>query len=527
MTVKASGTYEERADALLKREWGMLIGGEIVQAGDGETFETKSPADGRFLASVPFAQRTDVDRAVEAAKAAFPSWKRTPLVQRAAKFRELTSVLRENAQELGILDAIDSGNPVEAMIGDVNMACGGLEYITGVSMEVKGQTLPSMTANWLLTRREPYGVVGRIVAYNHPILFAAWKLGAPVMMGNTLVLKVPEQAPLSSLYMADLIKDIFPPGVVNIITGDGPTTGDALVRHPEVKRIALIGSVETGQRIQASAAETGIKHVSLELGGKNPMIIFPDADLERVVEGAAFGMNCHWCQGQSCGSTTRLFLHESIHDEVVEKLIQRLQKIRIGHPLDPETEMGCLVSEAQYNKVMSYIELGKQEGARLVQGGVKPQGDVFEAGFYVEPTVFDGVTMEMRIANEEIFGPVLSVLTWTDKEEVIREANSVEYGLTGSVWTRDIQTAFEVADRLDTGYVWINGSGSHFLGAPFQGHKSSGTDSEEGIEELYSYTELKTVSIGLSEAEVKSPGKEDVSSGLSEAEGTKRPGTGI
>jgi len=281
------------------------------------------------------------------------------------------------------------------------------------------------------------------------------------------------------------------------LSGDGLTTGDALVRHPDVKRLALIGSVETGRRIQAAAAATGIKHVSLELGGKNPLIVFPDADLDRAAEAAVVGMNFQRTQGQSCGSTTRLFLHESIHDEVLAKVVQRAQNIRIGHPLDPQTEMGCVVSEQQFNKVLSYIESGKQEGAKLVSGGRRPLGALYENGYYIEPTIFDGVTMQMRIAREEIFGPVLSVLTWRDKEEVIRQANALPYGLTGAVWTRDLQNAFQVADALDTGYVWINGSSTHFLGAPFSGHKSSGTDSEEGIEELYSYTQVKTVSIGL------------------------------
>jgi betaine-aldehyde dehydrogenase len=497
MTVAASATYSERANSLLERNWGMLVDGKIMPAASGETFDTTSPADGRFLASVPFAQRADVESAVEVAKAAYPAWRKTPLVERAARLRQMVRLLRENAQDLGILDAIDSGNPVTSMIGDVGMACEQLEYVAGVAMEVKGQTLPSMTSNWLLTRREPYGVVGRIIPYNHPLLFAASKSAAAIITGNTMVMKLPEQAPLSALFMAELIKEVFPPGVFNIITGDGPTTGDALVRHSDVKRIGVTGSVETGQRIQAAAAESGVKHVSLELGGKNPMIVFPDADLDKAVEGAAFGMNCHWCQGQSCGSITRLFLHESIHDVVIERLISRLQKIRIGHPLDPETEMGCLVSEQQYDKVMSYIDLGRQEGAKLVQGGRKPPGSGFEGGFYVEPTVFDEVTMDMRIAQEEIFGPVLSVLRWSDKEEVLRQANAVKYGLTGAVWTRDIHTAFEMAERLDTGYVWINGSGSHFLGAPFSGHKNSGTDSEEGIEELLSYTQIKTVNIDL------------------------------
>ena len=498
MVIKTSRIYADRSGALLNRTWGMLVDGEIVQAKSGETFETTSPADGRFLARVPSAQKEDVDRAVEAAKAAFPAWRQTSVTERGAMLDRAIDILRENAEDLALMDAVDSGNPVTAMIGDVHLACRDLEYMKGAAMEVKGQTIPSQTGDWLLTRREPYGVVGRITAFNHSLMFPAAKLGAPLMTGNTLILKVPKQVSLAPLLMGELLKDVFPPGVLNIVTGEGRTAGEALVRHPDVKRLALIGGTTTGQRIQISAAEAAVKHVSLELGGKNPFIVFPDADLEKAAEAAVRGMNFQKTQGQSCGSTTRLFLHESIHDEVLKRVVELTRKIRVGHPLDPETEMGCIVSEQQYNTITAYIEAGKEDGARLVHGGGKPEGAEFEKGFYVEPTIFDRVAMDMRIAKEEIFGPVLSVLTWSDKEEVIREANALEYGLTGAVWTRDLQTAIEVADRLDTGYVWINGSATHFLGAPFSGHKNSGTDSEESIEELFSYTQSKTVNIGLS-----------------------------
>ena len=242
-----------------------------------------------------------------------------------------------------------------------------------------------------------------------------------------------------------------------------------------------------------------MKHVSLELGGKNPMIVFADADLDAAAGGVVFGMNCHWCQGQSCGSTTRLFVHESVHDELLARIVARLGRIRIGHPLDPETEMGSLVSKAQYEKVVRYVELGKQQGALLACGGGKPAGPEFEKGFFFEPTVFDRVTMQMQIAQDEIFGPVLSVLSWSDREKVMDEANATRYGLTAAVWTRDARTALDFANRLDVGYVWINGSGRHFLGAPFTGHKNSGVDSEEGLEELYSFTQLKTVSLPLND----------------------------
>lgn len=490
--------YEARAQELLQREYRMLIGGEMVGAQSGRTYETHSPSDGRFLANVPYGQAEDVNMAVAAAEAAFPAWSKTPLTERAAKLREFIKVLQDNKIDIGIIDALDSGNPVTSMIGDVDFSCRLIDYQVGIAIEVKGQTLPSMGDNWLLTRREPYGVVARIIAYNHSALFTAVKFPAPLLMGNTLIIKAPDQDPLPSLLIGELAAKIFPPGVVNIITGDGSITGDTLVRHPKVKRISLIGSVVTGRKVSEAAAQAGVKHVSLELGGKNPIIIFPDADIDKVVEGIANGMNCHWSQGQSCGSTTRAFLHEEVHDLVLEKLKARLNKIRIGNPLNPETQMGCLVSEAQFTKVMSYINLGKDEGATLLCGGAKPEGEQFEKGYFVQPTVFHDVTMRMRIAQEEIFGPVLSVLKWNDIEDVVQQANSVEYGLTASIWTKDLNTAMNMAERIEAGYVWINGSGAHFLGAPFGGHKQSGIDSEEGIEELYSFTQIKTVSIGRS-----------------------------
>lgn len=496
--------YGKKLKTELERQpWGMLIDGTITAAEGQESLESRCPANGRFLAEVPFAQPADLNRAVAAAKAAAPGWRDTPVVERAARVRDMAAILRENTEILGIVDAVDSGNPVGAMIGDVKLAVGMLEYIAGVVMEVKGQTLPSMKDEWLVTRREPYGVVGRIIPFNHPLMFASARIGAPLVTGNAVVLKVPEQAPLAPLLMANLIKELFPPGVLNVISGDGPTTGEALVRHPDIKRIALIGSLETGQRIQASAAEVGVKHITLELGGKNPMIVFPDADVDRAAESAVFGMNFHYTQGQSCGSTSRLFLHESVHEAVLDRVVDKVAKLRIGHPLDLRTQMGCLASRDQYEKVMAYIELGQQEGAKLIHGGGRPRGDDFIEypdlvnGFYVEPTVFAGVNMEMRIGREEIFGPVLSVFAWSDVEEVIRQANDVQYGLTASVWTNDLRAAFDAANRLDAGYVWINGSGIHYLGAPFGGHKSSGIDVEEGIEELFSYTQSKTVSVGF------------------------------
>jgi betaine-aldehyde dehydrogenase len=468
----------------------------MTGASGGETFDAICPANGELLARVPFAQKDDVNRAVEAAQAAFPKWKQTTIAERIEKVRRMIEVLKANELELAMIDSIDSGNPVTNMIGDVELSCAILNYYCGAAMELKGHTIPATANNWHLTRREPYGVVARIIPFNHPLMFTATKIAAPILTGNTLVIKAPEQDSLAPLLIAELIKDIFPPGVVNILSGDGAVTGDTMVRHPKIKRVSLIGSMETGRRIQLSAAEIAIKHVSLELGGKNPMIVFPDAHLDAAVEGAVRGMNFTW-QGQSCGSTSRLFVHKDIHDEFTAKLKERVESIQIGHPLDPDTQMGCVISERQYEKVKYYIQLGREQGAEILTGGEKPEGSQYENGYYIRPTIFTGVTSEMRIAKEEIFGPVLSVLKWDDEEEVIRQANSVEYGLTGAVWTRDIDQAFRVIDQLEAGFTWINGTSYHFAGVPFSGQKNSGLEAEESIEELYSYTQLKSVNIML------------------------------
>ena len=494
MALEQLKANEKRAKELLERPFRMLIGGELTDALGGEAFDSFCPATGEFLAAVPFAQKRDVERAVEAAQAAFPNWRKTPVAERISMVRKMIGALEANALDLAILDSIDSGNPVTNMIGDVRLSCEMLNYYCGAAMELKGATIPATSEHWHLTRREPYGVVGRIIPFNHPLMFTATKIAAPILAGNTLVIKAPEQDSLAPLFIAELIKDIFPAGVVNIISGDGAITGDNLVRHPKIKRISLIGSVETGRRIQLSAAEVAIKHVTLELGGKNPMIVFPDADLDAAVEGAVRGMNFTW-QGQSCGSTSRLFLHKDIHDAFVAKLKESVEQIRIGHPLDPDTQMGCVISQRQYDKVKYYIQLGKEEGAVCLTGGEKPDGAQFENGYFIRPTVFIGVTSEMRIAQEEIFGPVLSVIQWEDEQEVIRQANRVEYGLTGAVWTRDINRAFKVIDQLETGFTWINGTSAHFAGVPFSGAKNSGLDSEEGIEELFSYTQLKSINV--------------------------------
>jgi acyl-CoA reductase-like NAD-dependent aldehyde dehydrogenase len=350
------------------------------------------------------------------------------------------------------------------------------------------------------TANRPYGVAGRILAFNHPMMFAVTRPLPALITGNTVVMKPAPQTPLSSLALGELFAEAFPPGVMNIVTG-GAATGDAIVRHPTVKRIAFTGSVGTGLAIQRSAAESGhVKHVSLELGGKNAMVVFPDVDLDAAVEGAVFGMNLNVCQGQSCGSNSRILVHEAIHDEFVEALAARFDSFNVTTAYTEEADMGPLVSAAHLNRVSGYVDSGREQGARLVTGGDRPSG-VPDGGFFLRPTVFDGVRPEMAIATEEIFGPVVSVMRWNRYDEMIETANGVDFGLAASVWTNDLSLAHQTADLLDAGYVWVNDSTVHYVGTPFGGAKNSGLGREESEEELLSYLEQKVVHTKLATPE--------------------------
>ena len=408
--------------------------------------------------------------------------------------RRAAQILREHADELALIDARNCGNPVKEMLGDARVAAAQIDFFAGLVTEIKGETIPMGDGIVNMTVREPLGVCARIVAYNHPLMFTAGKFAAPLAAGNTVIMKPPPQAPLSAYRMMELLDGIFPPGVLNMLTG-GVACGEALVGHPLVPMVTLIGSVPTGRAIAKQAASQ-LKSVIFELGGKNALIVFPDADIDRAILGAVRGMNFSWC-GQSCGATSRLFVHESIHEEMLAGVIEGVKAYRPGLPTDPATTMGAIISKTQLDKIMSYIELGKAEGARLVAGGKRPDAAALRDGFYVEPTIFADVTMRMRIAQEEIFGPVLSVLKWSDEEELLANVNSVEYGLTTAIFTRDLATAHRVAARVESGFVWVNNSSAHFLGAPFGGYKQSGVGREESIAELLAFTQVKNVNITL------------------------------
>jgi betaine-aldehyde dehydrogenase len=473
----------------------MLIGGELVASESGRWMESTNPADEEHLGSVPLGSVKDVDRAVEAALAAQPAWAALSGNERAAYIYALADALEERRDEILRIEVMDTGNTIRKMPSDVSNAVATMRYYAGLAYELRGQSLPATAKNVHFTLREPYGVVGRIVPFNHPIQFSASRIAAPLIAGNTLVEKPADQSPLSATILSEIVQRVLPAGVVNIVTGDGPETGNALVRHPRVKRIGFTGSVTTGMAIVRSAAEVAIKNITLELGGKNPMIVFPDAD-EKAVDAAVSSMNWAW-SGQSCGSCSRLFLHESIYDAFLEKLVSRVAALRIGDPLSDDSEMGPVNSKGQYEKVKYYVQSGIDDGARLMTGGKRPAGDAFSRGYWIEPTIFANVTPSMRIGSEEVFGPLQSVFKWKHVDEVVEMANAVEYGLTASIWTKDLVTAITTARRVQSGYVWLNGNSAHFRGMPFGGFKNSGTGREEGLEELLSYTEEKAIHIML------------------------------
>jgi betaine-aldehyde dehydrogenase len=460
----------------------------------GGYVNTINPGTGESLGACAEANAQDVDAAVIAAQAGFKVWSGMNPLDRAAALREIAKKLREHASELALLDALNCGNPVSEMKRDVINAANQFDFFAGLVTEIKGTTIPMGDGIVNLSVREPMGVVARIVAYNHPLMFTAAKSAAPLAAGNTVIMKPPYQAPMSAYRFMELIEGILPPGVLNILTG-GAECGQALASHPGIPAISLIGSVPTGRAV-AKAGAQWLKHVSLELGGKNPCIVYPDAELDRAIEGAVKGMNFTWC-GQSCGSTSRLFVHESVHDRVVAGVLAKVKHYRPGLPSDPATTMGAVISKAQLDKILSYIALGKQEGAQLIYGGQVPEDPLLAHGFFVEPTVFAGVTPTMRIAQEEIFGPVLCIIKWDDEEQMLQDVNSVEYGLTAAIYTRDLVLAHRTASKVQSGFIWINNAGPHFLGAGYGGYKQSGIGREESIEELLSFTQTKNINISL------------------------------
>jgi acyl-CoA reductase-like NAD-dependent aldehyde dehydrogenase len=475
------------------RPWQMLIGGDLVPGRAGATMPVVHPGDESVIAQIPLGDAGDMDNAVAAARAASGPWARTPIAERAAALLALADAVLAHGEELAWLDTLDNGSPIAVMRNDYLMAAEQLRYFAGLALQLRGQTLPASGPDALdFTLRDPFGVVGRLIPFNHPLMFAASRIAAPLLAGNTVVLKPSEQTSLSALRLGELARPVLPAGVLNVVTGTGDVAGERLVAHPDVPRIAFTGSEAVGRRILARAAATAIKTVTLELGGKNPLIVFPDADLPAAVDGALRGMNFRW-QGQSCGSTSRLFVHRSVYRRFIAGLAARMASLTIGDPLLETTDVGPLVSKAHYDRVRRFVEQGRADPAlELVTGGTA----IDRPGYFVPPTLFsaDGGP-HGPLFTEEIFGPVLVAAPFDDYDHAIALANSLSVGLTASVWTTSLHTALAASRDLQAGYLWVNWSSEHIAGAAFGGVKNSGLGREEGLEEIESYTQHKNVYI--------------------------------
>jgi aldehyde dehydrogenase (NAD+) len=474
----------------------LLIDGQWVDG--SKKFHTINPATEEVLAEITEASPSHVDRAVESARRTFEDrsgpWRKLSASERGLLIWKLADLIEKNIEELAELETLDNGKPIfESRYVDMPMVIDVLRYYAGLATKIHGETVNTFETAFTYTLREPIGVVGLIVPWNFPLLLASWKLGPALACGNTLVLKPAEQTPLTTLKLGELaIEAGFPAGVINILTG-GPETGKAIVAHPGIDKIAFTGSTAVGKEIMRGAADT-LKRVTLELGGKSPNIVFADADVDNAVKGAINGI--FYGKGEVCNAGSRLFLENKLKDEFTEKLVARASKLRPADPLDPKTRLGAIVSQEQMKTVLGLIEAGKSEGARLVSGGNRASVNGSK-GFFIEPTIFGDVKNDMKIAQEEIFGPVLSVLTFDDIDEVIERANNNPYGLAAAVWTRDVRKAHMVSRRLKAGTVWINTYGLMDAALPFGGYKSSGFGRELGPHAIEHYTELKTVWLNM------------------------------
>lgn len=476
----------------------MWIGGREVLASDGGTIDAVNPATGEVTARFPHATAQDVETAVAVAERAAREWARAAPEERGKVLDRLADAIEQHAAELAELDVVDNGSPIREMRRDAGMAVDALRYYAGLVLQVRGDTIPTSFDRINYSVLQPFGVTARIVPFNHPFMFAASKIAAPLAAGNAVIVKPSEHTSRSALRLGELAQGIVPEGLLSVLTGFGSTTGDAIVRHPGIRRLAFIGSPDTGRAIQAAAASVSVKSVTLELGGKNPLVVFPDADLDKAVLAAQRGMNFTW-QGQSCGSTSRLLVHREVYEPFVDRLAAGIADMKSGSPIDESTETGAIVNRLQFEKVRSYIAIGHEEGARLIAGGDTLTTGEFAKGYFVRPTLFADVDPDSRLAQEEIFGPVLAAMPFDNYDHAIRIANGVRYGLTASVYTSDLRTAHRFARDVEAGYVWVNEVSKHVHGTAFGGVKDSGVGREEGIEELLSYTQAKNVHINFEE----------------------------
>jgi betaine-aldehyde dehydrogenase len=472
----------------------LYIGGGYQDATSGETFETINPATGRVITTVQHAGPQDVDRAVSSAREGYEIWRTMSGAERGRILNRAVGLLRHRNEQLARLEVLDTGKPLqEAIAVDVLSGADCIEYYAGLAAGIHGDTY-QLDNSWVYTRREPLGVCAGIGAWNYPIQIACWKSGPALACGNSMVFKPAHLTPLTALKLAEIYTEAgLPDGVFNVVPGDH-RTGEALVAHPGIAKVSLTGEVGTGKLIMANAAAT-LKNVTLELGGKSPLIIFEDADIDNAVSAAL--MANFYTQGEVCSNGTRVYVHEDIHDEFIERLVTRTSKMKIGDPMDPDTHVGALISREHLDKVLGYIEAGKRSGARLVIGGGRPSDPALQAGYFVEPTVFDACTDDMSIVREEIFGPVMAVLTFGHEDDVVRRANDTEYGLAAGVFTKDLQRAHRVVARLEAGTIWINNYNLTPIEMPFGGYKQSGIGRENSLTTINHYTQVKSVYVEM------------------------------
>ena len=489
---------QQAAGAATQATLQMVIGGETVDAADGQTFDIVNPANGRTIATAPLGGKEDVDRAVAAAQQAFEDpkgWGTWAAGKRGRTLAKFADLIKKNSEELAQLESRNTGKPITSARGEVIGASLVFDYYAGAANKIFGQTIPVSKPGLDITLKEPIGVVGLIVPWNFPLLMASWKLGPALAAGNTCILKPASLSPMTALRVGQLALEAgFPPGVINVVTGPGGSAGAAIAAHPGIGKVAFTGETTTGQEIMRLASNN-VKKISLELGGKSPNVVYADADIERFAAESPYSVfdNC----GQDCCARSRIFVERSVHERVVELFVEATRKVKVGDPADDATEVGSLVSFKQRDRVKDYIEIGLGEGASLVVGGEAPADAALGDGAFLMPAVFDNVSNDMRVAKEEIFGPVVTVIPFDTEAEAIRLANATPYGLSGSVWSRDIGKALRTAKGIQAGVLSVNSNSSVHTEAPFGGYKMSGIGRELGMSAIELYTETKNIFIDL------------------------------